>query len=234
MRPDMAKDTSEFPKDAVSFLKKLSKNNDKDWFEANRESFETDLFKPAQEFVKTLGAELQKIRPGIQAIPKTDKSIFRLHRDVRFSKDKSPYKTNLGILLWEGSRKKMENSGLYVHLEPGAVMAGLGMHVFQKDQLELFRNAVCDQAMQKELVTAVSKVTKKGHDIVGEHYKQIPRGFDKDMPNAELLLYNRLHAWHSSKDLKPILDGNMVKYCVKLFKEMLPVHEWLINVMENK
>ena len=87
-----------FPGNSVRFLSKLKRNNNREWFESHREEFVTSVLEPAQEFVVVLGELLRTIAPGIIAIPKTDKSIFRLHRDVRFSKNKSPYKTNLGIL----------------------------------------------------------------------------------------------------------------------------------------
>src|SRR3970282_3008545 len=107
-----------FPFEAIKFLSKLKRNNNKDWFESHRDEFNNSVLEPAQEFVVVLGELLRTFVPGIIAIPKTDKSIFRLHRDVRFSKDKAPYKTNLGILFWEGDRKKMDCPGFYFHAEP--------------------------------------------------------------------------------------------------------------------
>lgn len=88
-----------FPFEAIKFLSKLKNNNNKEWFESHREEFISSVLEPAQEFVVVLGELLRTIVPEIISIPKIDKSIFRLHRDVRFGKDKSPYKTNLGILL---------------------------------------------------------------------------------------------------------------------------------------
>ncbi|MGE5797815.1 MAG: TIGR02453 family protein, partial [Ignavibacteria bacterium] len=106
-----------FPFNTQNFLKQLAKNNSKEWFEENREAFNNDFLQPAVQFVVDIGERLQTIVPEIMAVPKVDKSIFRLHRDVRFSKDKSPFKTNLGILLWEGKEKK-QSPGFYFHIEP--------------------------------------------------------------------------------------------------------------------
>ncbi len=223
-----------FPGTAMGFLKALSANNNKEWFEAHRGEFERDLLLPAQEFVTTLGVELQKIRPAIQAIPKIDKSIFRLHRDVRFSKDKSPYKTNLGLFFWEGSRKKMECSGFYVHVEPGLVAAGAGMYMFTKDQLPIYRDTLTDDAKRKELVAIVQKLEKKGYQALGRNLKQVPRGYDKEMPNAELLLHDGIFGWHEAPDESYFAGGALTKNCAKLFKEMLPLHEWLLSVFEKE
>src|SRR3970282_2502527 len=96
-----------FPFEAIKFLSKLKRNNNKDWFESHRDEFNNSVLEPAQEFVVVLGELLRTFVPGIIAIPKTDKSIFRLHRDVRFSKDKAPYKTNLVILFWEGIKQTL-------------------------------------------------------------------------------------------------------------------------------
>src|SRR5690606_7632301 len=130
----------DFPKSAFNFLRKLSSNNNKEWFEQHREEFETHLFIPAQMFVTEFGERLRSIVPAINAIPKTDKSIFRLHRDVRFSKDKSPYKTNLGLYFWEGDRKKMDCAGFYFHIEPGYMFLGSGQYQFSNELLKKFRN----------------------------------------------------------------------------------------------
>ena len=119
-----------FSKHTVKFFKDLKKNNSKQWFEKNREIFDNHVMLESQLFIAEMGQKLQKIAPDIVAIPKTDKSIFRIHRDVRFSKDKSPYKTHLALLMWEGPFKKMENSGFYFHFEPSKLFLGAGMHVF--------------------------------------------------------------------------------------------------------
>lgn len=79
-----------------------------------------------------MGDKLKAISPGIHAIPKVNQSLFRLNRDTRFSKDKTPYKTNLGIWFWEGERKRMECSGFYFYLGEGNLMLGTGIHVFSK------------------------------------------------------------------------------------------------------
>jgi len=79
-----------------------------------------------------MGEKLRPLCPGINAIPKVNKSLFRINRDTRFAKDKSPYKTNLGILFWEGQGKRMESSGFYFHLEENLLMIGCGMYKFPK------------------------------------------------------------------------------------------------------
>ena len=104
-----------FPRQYFTFFNQLQKNNSKEWFEKHREDYNEFVMHPAREFVAAMGNKLRKIAPEVKAIPKINQSLFKINRDVRFSKDKSPYKTYMGIWLWEGDRKRMECSGFYLH-----------------------------------------------------------------------------------------------------------------------
>ena len=105
-----------FPQSTIKFLTALSKNNNKEWFEKNRERYDFELLHPAMQFVIDLGEKLSELSPNIYAIPKIDKSIFRLYRDVRFSKNKAPFKTNLGLYFWEGTRKENGMFGIFIFI----------------------------------------------------------------------------------------------------------------------
>lgn len=218
-----------FPFEGLKFLSKLKKNNNRDWFESHREEFNKTLFEPAQEFVVVLGELLRTFAPGIIAIPKTDKSIFRLHRDVRFSKDKSPYKTNLGLYFWEGERKKMDCSGFYFHAEPGYIFLGAGQYQFSDQVLKKYRDIVYDIEKGRELDTIVKKLMKKGFKIGGKTYKKVPRGFDPEYPFAEYLLYFGIYIYDEINDLNVFKKEDPVKYAYKKFKIMLPIHRWLVE-----
>ena len=221
-----------FPKNTAAFLSKLSKNNNREWFEANRELFNSEFLEPAVQFVAEMGEKLLTLDPEIVAIPKTDKSIFRLHRDVRFSKDKQPYKTNMGLFFWNGRKKKMDGSGFYFHLEPKYFFVGTGNYMFPKDLLKKFRETVADPVTGKELDSVVKKLKQKsGFKIGGKKFKKVPRGYDPDSPYAEYLLHDGIHVFYEDKDLKK-LSSNPVEYVFKLFKEMLPLHKWLVKNLD--
>ena len=119
---------SGFNKNTIIFFVELMMNNEKPWFDANRHRYDADAIEPAKQLVEELGAELQQFRPGIHAIPKVNKSLFRINRDVRFSTNKDPYKTNLAIMFWEGTRKRMECPGLYIHVDTGSFFWGMGLY----------------------------------------------------------------------------------------------------------
>jgi uncharacterized protein (TIGR02453 family) len=218
-----------FPKDAVKFLAKLKRNNNREWFESHREEFVASVFEPAQEFVLVLGEMLRAVAPGIIAIPKTDKSIFRLHRDVRFSKNKSPYKTNLGIIWWEGDRKKMECSGFYFHVEPDYFFLGTGQYMFTDDLLKKYRRVVYNPDNAKELDFIVKKLRKKGFELGGKTLKRVPKGFDAEYPYSDYLLYSSIYAYEERLDLKKLEKENAVDFTYKKFVGMLPLHQWLVK-----
>lgn len=223
--------TSNFPKCAADFLSKLSRNNNKEWFENHRDEYNTMFLEPAQEFVIEMGSKLQSIRPNIIAMPKIDKSIFRLHRDVRFSRDKLPYKTNLGIIFWEGNDKKLESSGFYFHVEPKYFFLGGGIYMFTDNIRKVYREALTDKIAGEQITKAIKKVTKAGYKIGGKHFKRLPKGFDADFPHADLLLHNGLYCFYESKDVNQLKPKTVIDYCFKHFKAMLPVHSWLADVL---
>lgn len=217
-----------FSKDTFKFLKDLERNNRKEWFEENREIFEDKVFQPSLSFISGMGERLRSIAPGIVAIPKTDKSIFRIYKDVRFSKDKTPYKTHIGIFFWEGKRKKLENPGFYLQLNKSSIYVAGGLYIFPKDLLKPYRDAVVDPKKGKELRNIIKKITKNGLYKVGDtHYKRVPRGYDPEHPNAELLLYNGIHALCEIQLPKEIYSADFLDYCYKIFKDYAPLHYWL-------
>ena len=218
-----------FPTAGVQFLKNLAKNNDKIWFNQNKETFTTQLLQPAQLFVVAMGKKLEKIAPDIHADPRTDKSIFRIYRDTRFSADKSPFKTHLGIFWWEGDRPKIECPGFYFHLEPPNLFLGCGIYMLSKPLLKAYRESVVDKKLGPALLAAVKTVSKKGK-IGGKHYKQTPRGFDAKHPNAEYLLYNGLHVMTENRIPDNLYSEALVDYCSKWYKDVAPLHRWLVQL----
>lgn len=219
-----------FTQDTLRLYSELSKNNDRLWFENNKEIYRTEVIKPAVEFVKSMGARLQSLSPRIVADTRTNGSgsIFRVYRDVRFSKDKRPYKTFLGIFFWEGENKKMNNPGFYFHLEPKKLMLFAGMHEFSKDRLGIYRNAVVDSENLKELESIKKEIIKgSSYELGGRHYKRIPRGYESH-ENNQFLLHNGLYAYCESDIPEELFSAALVEYCFKRFEHMQPLHNWLV------
>jgi len=221
-----------FPMKTVGFLKKLSKNNSKEWFEKHRDEYNSQFLEPAFQFVTEMGEKLSAIIPNIIAVPGIDKSVFRLHRDVRFSKDKSPYKTNLGIYLWEG-KKKMESSGFYFHIDTKGFFLSTGIYMPSKEQLKIYRDAVSDTVLGKELNNSVKKVLKnENFSIGGKTYKKTLKENNPFSPYVKFLLYYGLYAYYESQDFNELANNDIINYSFKKFKDMLPIHQWLVKILK--
>jgi uncharacterized protein (TIGR02453 family) len=227
-------DFTGFTQKCLTFFEELAENNDKLWFDEHRDDYEHYVLGPAREFIVVLGDRLKAIAPGIQADPRVNKTLFRINRDIRFSNDKTPYKTHLALWFWEGNRPRMECSGFYFHLEPSKLLLGTGLYCFPKDMLEAYRQAVVHPREGKALAQALYKVKGTGtYSIGGKHFKKIPSGYDANHPQAEFLLYNGLHAAVDCPIPAEIFSAGLVDFCFSHFNNMLPLHRWLLALTQR-
>lgn len=217
-----------FNKKTLTFFQQLAKNNNKEWFDAHKADFEANVMTPARAFVSAMGAKLKAIAPKINADPRVNKSLFRLNRDTRFSKDKTPYKTHLGIWLWEGESKRMDSSGFYFHLEPPNIMLGVGMHCLPKEMIPAFRNAIVDPKKGPALAKALATVSKNPlYQMQTPRYKKVPRGYDPEHKLADLLKYDGMTLSFSAKVPEEFFGPGLVDWCYPHYKEMAPLHRWM-------
>ncbi len=225
-----------FPRDLPEFYRELSLNNDRGWFEENRQRYDRYVLRPAIAFVEAMGERLRLISPHIVADPRTSGagSIFRIYRDTRFSKDKTPFKTYLGIFFWEGSRNKMDNSGFYFHLAPTQLTLYAGIYEFPRDCLTTYRDAVVHPDHGDALRQAIQQVQAAGrYEIGGRHYKKTPAGYDPSHPNADYLLYRSLYASTGGDLPSQVFGADLLDYCLDRFTDMAPIHKWIVSVMEG-
>jgi uncharacterized protein (TIGR02453 family) len=161
------------------FLNDLKRNNKKEWFEANRARYETHLKTPMLQLIGDLAKPLKKIAPRLVASQKpVGGSLMRIHRDVRFSKDKSPYKTNVGLHFRDAAGKDVHAPGIYVHFEPGDVFVGGGIWHPDPPTAGKIRDAII--AGPKKWTAARGK-----HTLGGDSYARPPRGVDPAHPLVE-------------------------------------------------
>ncbi len=214
---------------ALAFLAELAVNNRRDWFEAHRAVYDRDLLPAARSLVEALGEGLRPLAPGLVADPRVDRSIFRLYRDTRFSGDKSPYKTHLGLWLWEGPGPRMECSGFYFQLEPDELLLGVGLYLFPPRLLAAYRQEAAAPRTGPALAQAVAQALSAGpYELYGRRYQRVPRGYDSGHPNAELLKHNGLSALFSAPLPPEVGTPELPAYCLARFRDMLPVHQWLL------
>lgn len=223
---------SGFPKQTLTFLRGVAKNNEKAWFDDHREDYERYWVEPAKGFVVAAGEALSKIAPGIRAEPKINGSIFRINRDVRFSADKRPYKDHLDFWFWEGERKHAV-SGFFMRITPKTLGIGVGAHGFDKDRLASYRKAVVDPSAGPTLAKAVASMERKGYAVKGEHYKTLPRGFESDDAGQQRLLrYSALWIGEDQKPPKELHTPAIVKVVTGEWRRMAPLHRWLVDTLQ--
>jgi uncharacterized protein (TIGR02453 family) len=217
-----------FPPAAFAFLRALEEDNSKRTFDAQRAAYDDALMAPARELVADLGEALQaRVSPGIHADPRVNGSIFRINRDTRFSKDKTPYKTHLDLYFWEGQGRSRDCPGLFFRMTPRAVVLGAGFHHFDPPRLARFRAAVVDEKAGGALDTALAGVRRAGAEIGGETYKRVPAGVDAAHPRAALLRHGGLFAYSESPLPREASSPAFVGWCAGRLERLAPVHCWL-------
>ncbi len=218
-----------FPFNTIEFLKKLSRNNNREWFHSHKDDYVSNFLIPAKMVVIELGSFVREYFPTLVAEPEVNKSIFRLNRDTRFTKDKKPYKINLGIYFWEGKRKKLESSGFYFHIEPKTFMIAVGFYIFPSDILKKYRQVLLQQTKESALYKIIKQIQKKGYSIEEEKFKRLPKGFTSEHPFSEISTYSGLYALYETNDLDQFKKKDIVEFSKSIMKDMMPLHQWIVE-----
>jgi uncharacterized protein (TIGR02453 family) len=166
-----------FDDDTFAFLRELKRHNDREWFTANKDRYEESVKEPFLRFIEDVGPALRKLSPNLVADPRpAGGSLFRIYRDVRFSKDKSPYKTHAGAYFPLG--RGTAGPGYYLHLEPGECFVGAGIWMPDPASLQSIRERIAERP-------AEWKEARGTLDPTADAVKRPPRGFDPDHPMIE-------------------------------------------------
>ena len=167
------------------YLKDLKANNDRDWFKANKDRYEQELKDPAIRFISAFAPHLAKISPHFRADPRpVGGSLFRIYRDTRFSKDKTPYKTHVGLHFRHELGKDVHTPGFYLHLEPGGCFLGVGIWRPPTAAARTIRESIAERGAAWKKAKAGKKF-REDWQLEGETLKRPPRGFDPDHPLIE-------------------------------------------------
>jgi uncharacterized protein (TIGR02453 family) len=208
--------------DTIKFLKDLKKNNDRDWFAKNKDRY-LSANEDFIEFVQSVINQVAKFDTSVAGLD-AKSTVFRIYRDTRFSKDKSPYKTGFGAVLM-GKGNNCGIAGYYLHLEPGKTFLAGGVHVTEPENLKAIREEISQKS--KEFLKIIGdKQFRDNLTIGGEKLVNVPKGFDKEDPMADYLKFKELMLRHSVPDQK-VLDKGFDAYCAKLFKTMVPFNTFV-------
>jgi uncharacterized protein (TIGR02453 family) len=177
-----------------------------------------------------MGEHLQALVPTVTAIPKVNKSLFRIYRDIRFSKDKTPIKSRIGIIFWQGRGKRMQSSSFYLHFSPDELFFAVGIRGFSRETLMTYREYIKNDKHREKLATILEQIKAKGYSIPAPRYKRVPREFDDDITQKELTKYDSMYAY---KEIKPDLifkGDDFIDTAFKIYEDLLPLQQWIYEL----
>ncbi len=211
-------------KKTFDFLKSLKKNNNREWFNANKEKYEFAK-NEFEVFIEALIIEITKFDKEISGL-KARECIFRIYRDVRFSKDKSPYKNHFGAFItYHG--KNSNGPGYYIHLEPGNCFLAGGIYQPESEKLNLIRKEIAFNFKYFKKILANSEFVKYFEGLsVMDKLKTAPKGFPKDHPYIEILKNKSFIVSRKIGD-KSVLEKNFLQESLKIIKAIRPLNKFL-------
>jgi uncharacterized protein (TIGR02453 family) len=221
----MAARFSGFPEAGVRFLADLERNNDRAWFNANKAVFKTEVEGPAKAFAEALAEALHPVAGR----PLAGK-LFRMHRDTRFSKDKTPYNAHVRIAIGPAEQLSGMVGDLpryFFSLEPTRVALGLGVFEFSKAGLEAYRASVHDDVAGEELAGVAARLEGAGYRLGEAVLKRVPAGFDQLHPRASLLRRKGLSLWHEEPVSEAVGSAELLARTLANFSAMQPLSDWI-------
>lgn len=221
-----------FPTDTFDFLGSLAKHNDREWFEAHRDRYDTHCVAPALAFVAAVGPRVKALFPGTKFEAALGGSLLRIHRDLRFVRDAKPYKDYLDLWFWRGDDKGRDAPSFAVRVHADRIVVGAGMRTFAGEQLAAYRAAVDDGRRGRALATTLAPLLERGRfTLAGKALVRVPSGFAPDHPRADLLRRLGLFVCRETKTGKSATTTRFADECVAQFESLVPVCKWLAGVV---
>ena len=215
-----------FTKATFKFLRDLKANNNRDWFAENKHRYEGDLKDPALRFIEDFAPELKKLSPHFMATPR---SLFRIYRDTRFSKDKAPYKTAAGIHFRHDQSKDAHAPGFYFHVAPGEVFVALGIWHPDSGALRSIREHIVENGADWKRASR-SKKFRATFALEGDSLKRAPKGFDPEHPLIEDLRRKDFIGVNSVTQAYAT-DPDLPKALASSFRDGLPLMRFLCDAL---
>ena len=220
-----------FKKEAFAFLESLAKNNNRDWFKSRQPDYESLIREPALHFISDMNKPLAKISEHYEAVPKkVGGSLMRIHRDIRFSPDKSPYKTNVGIQFRHRLGGDVHAPGFYFHLEPAECFLGVGTWRPPSDSIQNIRILIAEESDRYlSIVENIEKSTFFRRS--GESLKRPPRGFSADHNLIEEIK-RKDFILSGNFERKDVADEKAIAWMAERFTQGSPYIEFLCDALD--
>lgn len=217
-------------KSTFAFLIDLGKHNDRDWFQTNKDRY----LDAKADFEKLVGGLIRAVSAFDKSVEHADpaKCVFRIFRDTRFSKDKSPYKTNMGAHIGPAGNKFQQRAGYYLHVEPGGCFLGGGAYRPDAKWLKAIRGAIAEDGKFFRRLIAAPAFQRHFGAMSGETLKKAPQGYPADHPHADLLKHKDFLAMKNLKDAD-LMKASFVKEAAAAYKALVPFERFLNDVLEE-
>jgi len=215
-----------FNNDFVKFFRELEKNNTTDWFHANKTRFENSVKKPFHKFIDDLIDALRSVHPNLDMTAK--EAIFRINRDIRFSKDKSPYKTHMSALISEYGKKEYSKPALYVQANHKDVRVYSGSHDLDKLQLEKLRRHIVKNITEFNKLINAKPFKSMFGEILGEKNKKLSPEFQK-AAEKQPLLYNKSYYYFYRLPTAVLTGSKLIEEIVSGYKKAVPINKFLLK-----
>lgn len=209
--------------ETLRFLSTLEINNNREWFNENKPLY-LEAKANFENVVNEIIAEVAEFDESVERL-EAKNCIFRIYKDTRFSKDKTPYKTNIGASLVEKGPKTLNHAGYYIHLENGKSFLAGGVYMTEPKNLKAIREAISSDG-ETFLKILNKKSFKDVLELQGTKLVKVPQGFDKENPMGDYLKFKQFTVFHPLSD-EEVLDKNFVKNTVKVLKEIYPFNRFL-------
>ena len=220
-----------FTPDFIQFFKDLAANNNRDWFAANKKRYEQSVKIPFEAFVQQLIDRLRTIEPNVTVTPK--EAIFRIHRDTRFSADKTPYKLHCGAIIGRGSKHDHHAPGLYIELGPEHLAVYGGIYMPDKDQLLAIRNHIAKNLRKFDALLNDPSFKHVYGTLHGEKNKVIPKEL-KEAAAKQPLLYNKGFYFFTHLPADDVTRADLAQSIIDIHVAGRPMAEFLYQPLASK
>ena len=218
-----------FTRDFLDFFKELAANNHKEWFDDNRKRYEKNVKDPFKHFVSDLIHEISKDDPRIDIEAKD--AIFRINRDIRFSKDKTPYKLDRSAIISAAGRKDHSIPGFYLSLGPANTYLGGGAYFLKPEQLQKLRSHISRNNREFEKLINQDAFTAHFDGIKGEKNKRLPKEFT-EAAEKQPLLYNKQFYYMAECPAKWAVADDLMDRCLEYYRASFPIQNFLFEAVQ--
>jgi uncharacterized protein (TIGR02453 family) len=216
-----------FTPDAIEFFRELELNNDRDWFAVNKKRYEASVKKPLERFVERLIERYREYEPDIAIAPKD--SLFRIHRDVRFSKDKAPYKTHAGAVVSKHGRKGVD-AGIYFHFDARRVGVASGYYDVEPDLLLRLRRLIVEKPDEFARLLEDPVFQKTYGGIEGEKNKVLPAEFKEAAQAQPYLFHKQFYYWREA-EAETLLRDDLDSWVLATYAAARPMNAFLAQAL---